>query len=131
MSLVLDWVNSSEGSPVLSGWDTFGGEGGVLNFGGVLSSETEKFFVLGVSPGGHEVVANGEGVLWVGVDLGVLSSLDIEDLFSEVVLFLGSIGDTVLGDVLEESVGGLNLFLADFFETKGEGSFAESVHLFF
>jgi hypothetical protein len=131
--LVLDSVNGSEGSPVLGLWDSFSGEDGWLSNGGVSwGFESENFFVLIIGPGGHEVGSNGEGVCWVSVDLGVFGGFGVEDFLSEHVFFLGSVGDTVLCDMLEEFVGGINLFiLADIFESKGEGSFAERVHLFF
>jgi len=130
--LVLDWVDSSEGSPILGGWDSFGGEnGGLLSRVVLESSETEKFLVFLMGPGGHEVGSDGEGVLWVGVDLGVFSGFGGEDVLSEHVFFLGSVGDTVLSDVLEEVGAGIKFILADIFESKGEGGFAERVHLFF
>ena len=130
MSLVLDGVNGSEGSPVLGGWDSFGGEDGWLSLGGV-SSESENFFVLLSGPGGHEVGSNGEGVCWVSVDLGEFGNLGVEDFLSEHVFFLGSVRDTVGGDVLEELGGGIDGFVfAEIGESEGEGGFAERVHLF-
>jgi len=56
-------------------------------------------------------VADGEGVLWVGVDSGEFLGVGNEDLLSEEELFLGSVGDTMAGDVLEEiEVGGKLVF---------------------
>jgi len=130
--LVLDGVDGSEGSPVLGGWDSFGGEDGWLGNGGVgWGLESEEFFVFLIGPGGHEVWSDGEGVLWVGVHLGVFSGFGVEDFLSEHVFFLGSVGDTVGGDVLEEVGAGINVRFADILESKGEGGFAERVHLFF
>jgi len=118
--LVLDWVNSSEGSPVLSIWDSDLWKDGwlwdlsllVVIEGGVdWSSVSEKLFVLLVGPGGHEVVTNGESVFWVGVDLLEFLGVGDEDGLSEHEFFLGSVGDTVSGDVLEEIEVGGKLFL--------------------
>jgi len=130
--LVLNWVNSSEGSPVLSGWDVdliedgwlWGLSNGVWVNSVEWSSVSEKLFVLLWGPGGHEVVADGEGVLWVGVNSLEFLSVGHEDLLSEHELFRGSVGDTVGGDVLEEVEVGVKLV----FETKlKEGG---SEHLF-
>jgi len=130
--LVLDGVNGSEGSPVLGGWDSFGGEDGWLGNGLVSSLESENLFVLLLGPGGHEVGSDGEGVCWVSVDLGEFGNLGVEDFLSEHVFFLGSIGDTVSSDVLEELGGGIDVFVfAEIGESEGEGGFAERVHLFF
>jgi len=124
--LVLDGVNGSEGSPILGGWDSFGGEDGWLSNGLVSSLESENLFVLLLGPGGHEVGSNGEGVCWVSVDLGEFGNLGVEDFLSEHVFFLGSIGDTVSSDVLEELGGGIDfLVFAEIGESEGEGGFAE------
>jgi len=132
--LVLDGVNGSEGSPVLGVWESdFGENGWLWELSGIIRSDggvewglvSEKFFVLGSGPGGHEVVSNGEGVGGIGVDLGIFNSVGIEDSLSEDVFFLGSVGDTVVSDVLEE----IGAWLSNGFETKGEGGFSE--HLFF
>ena len=117
--MVLDWVNSSEGSPVLGVWDSDFLENGwlwdlwnAIWVGGVQwGSVSEKLFVLLWGPGGHEVVADGEGVLWVGVDSSEFLGVGDEDLLSEQELGLGSVGDTVSGDVLEEIEVGGKLFL--------------------
>jgi len=86
-----------------------GTESGSTLFNGALYPRS--FFVLLWGPGGHEVVADGEGVLWVGVDSGEFLGVGNEDLLSEEELFLGSVGDTVAGDVLEEiEVGGKLVF---------------------
>jgi hypothetical protein len=119
--LVLDSVNGSEGSPVLGLWDSFSGEDGWLLNGDVTCSVSENLFVLFMGPGGHEVGTDGEGVFWVSVDLGVFGGFGLEDLLSEHVLFCGSVGDTVIGDVLEE-LGG---WLSGGFESKGEGGFSK------
>ena len=107
--MVLDGVDGSEGSPVLGGWDSFDWKGGSLGLVLWHSLESEEFFVLVLGPGGHEVVANGEGVGWVSVDLSVFSGLGLEDLLSEHIFFLGTVGDTVGGDVLEEVGVGVDL----------------------
>ena len=73
-------------------------------------------------------MSDGEGVVLVGVDLGIFDGVGGEDVLSEGVFFLGSIGDTVLGDVLEEGVADIEVGVADIFESKTEGGFAE--HLF-
>lgn len=113
--MVLDCVNSSEGSPIFGLWDTFKWEHGWLGFGDVLwGSVSEEFFVFLFSPGGHEVVADGEGVLWVGVNFSVLSGVGGEDSLSEVEFFLGSVRDTVGGDVLKEFFVRFNLGLENF-----------------
>ena len=71
-------------------------------------------------------MTNGESVCWVSVHLFIFSILGLEDFLSEHVFFLGSIGDTVGSDVLEEFGGSINgSIFADVVETKGEGSFAE------
>jgi hypothetical protein len=128
--LVLNWVDGSEGSPVLGGWDSFGGEDGWLSES-LVTLESENLFVFILGPGGHEVGTNSEGVCWIGVDLGEFGHLGVEDFLSEHVFFLGSVGDTVFSDVLEELGGGIDLFVfAEIGESEGEGGFAEVVHLF-
>jgi len=124
--LVLDWVNSSEGSPVLGGWDSFGGEDGWFSFLNVLwGSVTEKFFVFIMGPGGHEVVTNGESVVLVGVDFLVFGILGGEDFLSEGVFFSSSVGKSVFGNVVEEFNGSVLVFFAEVLEPKGESGFAE------
>ena len=49
-------------------------------------------------------MSNNEGVLWVGVDLVVFSILGGEDLHSEGVLFLSSVVDVEVGNVVHESL---------------------------
>ena len=88
--MVLDGVNGSEGSPVLGGWDSFGGEDGWLG-SGLVSFESENLFVLLLGPGGHEVGSDGEGVCWVSVDGCVLKVFGFEDLLSEHVFFLSTV----------------------------------------
>lgn len=70
-------------------------------------------------------MSNGESVSWVGVDFGILSSFLVEDFLSEHVFFLGSEGDTILSNVLEEISVGINTLFAEIFESKGESGFAE------
>jgi hypothetical protein len=124
--LVLDGVNSSERSPVLGGWDSFGGEDGWFSFLNVLwGSETEKFLVFIIGPGGHEVVANSEGVVLVGVNFSVFSILSIEDSFSHSVFFRSSVRESVFGNVVKELDGCVLFVLADVLESKGHGGFAE------
>ena len=128
--MVLDWVNSSEGSPVLGGWDSFGGEDGWFSFLNVLwGLVTEEFLVFFMGPGGHEVVANGEGVVLVGVDLLVFSILGFKDLLSEGIFFSGSVAESVFGNVVKEFGGSINFIVADVFESEGHGGFAEGVHV--
>jgi hypothetical protein len=128
--LVLDWVDSSERSPVLGGNEVFDWENGWFSFLNVLwGSVTEKFLVLVMGPGGHEVVSNGEGVVLVSVDFSVFNSLGIEEGLSEGVFFSSSVGKSVLSNVVKEVDGGVLLFLADVFESKGHGGFAERSHL--
>ena len=63
-------------------------------------------------------MADGEGVLWVGVDFGEFFGVGNEDLLSEEEFSLGSVGDTVAGDVLEEiEVGGKLVFKAELEES--------------
>jgi len=77
--LVLDWVDGTLGSPVDGGFEV-----GLIKDGDVLglllTSETEESLVFSISPGGEHVVSNGEGVLWVGVDLSVFGIVLSEDL---------------------------------------------------
>jgi hypothetical protein len=106
--LVLDWVDGSLGDPVdlslkVVGWE-LGNDIGLVE--GLWSSVSEESLVLSGSPGGEHVVSNGEGVLWVGIDLLVLSILLGEDVQSELVLLLGSVGDSVFREVLDESLLG-------------------------
>jgi len=136
--LVLDWVDGSLGSPVDGGWEVDLGEDlnvGVWVF--LLTSESEELLVLGISPGGEVVVSDGEGVLWDGVDLLVLGILLGEDGKSEVVLLLGSVGETELGHVLDEGTLELwgderGLFVTEGgFKSEVSGGFAEVLHLCF
>lgn len=72
-----------------------------------------------MSPSGHEVVTDGEGVFWVSVDLSIGLGFLVEEFLSEHVLFLGSVRDTVLGDMLEEYLAwGIH-------DTKGGKGFSE------
>jgi len=110
--LVLDGVNSTLGSPVDGvsiGWLKSDIVSLVLTS---LSGISEKLLVLSISPGGHEVVADGE-VLLSGVDLVDLSILLGEEAHSELEFLLGSIGDSVFRHVLNESLLELELILGD------------------
>jgi len=133
LSLVLDSVNSALGSPVNGV-----GEVGSIKHNNVLAflsdSTSEELLVLFMSPGGHVVVADGEGLL-AGVDSVNLSVLNGELLVSEAVLLLGSVRDTVLSQVSVEGVVRLVhhvVLLALVVLDTSEGSgFAEELHLFF
>jgi hypothetical protein len=101
LSLVLNWVNSSLLSPVdLSGFDGVD----LLNlksFGGVGNSSHHLVGLI-LSHGGEHVVSNNKGVLWIGVDLFVIDISLGEEGHSEGVLFLGSVGESVCGNVFHE-----------------------------
>jgi len=102
LSLVLNWVDGSLSSPVDGGWDSNGIDD-VWGLDHVLwDLKCKHLFVLLMSPGGHEVVSNGEGVLWVGVDDGVLGILGHEDGLSELELFGGGEVKVVFCDVFDE-----------------------------
>ena len=83
-----NWVDGNGSSPVDGGIVGFF-KGDVVSFEFTsLSSVTEELFVLKFSPGGHEVVTNGE-VLFGGVDfvkLGILGDIEVH---SEVEFFFG------------------------------------------
>lgn len=102
--MVFHWVNSSLGSPV----DRVSKSCVVdLDYGCILwellwSLVSKDLLVLIVSPGREHVVANGEGVLWIGVDFSDLGVLLLEKFESEVVFFFGSVGFSVLCNVLDE-----------------------------
>ena len=70
-SLVLHWIDSTKGSPVNLGWS--GDDCKVLVLGVrtklLWTVVSEKFHELVVSPGGELVVADGEGIGSVRVDL--------------------------------------------------------------
>merc|ERR1719453_1211371 len=90
LSLVLDWGDGTLGSPV----DGVGEVGGVEEDLGSLvvswESVSVKLGLLLSSPGGEEVVSNGEAVL-AGVDfLDLLVHLG-EEVESEVELLLGAV----------------------------------------
>ena len=78
-------------------------------------------------------MSDGEGVLWVGVDLVVLSVEGLVDTESELILLLGSVGDTVGRQMLDEVVleqGEVSSRLAERAgETHVGSSSAEGVHL--
>ena len=103
LSLVLNWVDCTLGSPVDGRWSISNWKNSWLWSSIVLwSFVSEKFFVLVLGPGGEEVVSNSESVCWVSVDSLVLSIFLEEDLFSELIFSNGSVGKTVLSDVLLE-----------------------------
>jgi len=132
LSLVLDGVNGTLGSPV-DGVSKVG----VVEHGDVLRGvetgwglESEELLVLLLSPGGELVVANGEGVSLLGVDLVDLLLLLLEDSHSEVVLLLGSVGFAEGGDVLVEGRFQLHLLLAvGRFDVKEASGFAKVKHV--
>ena len=110
--MVLDGINGTLGSPVL-GVSVGLWKGDVVGL--VLSSlsgVSEELLVLGISPGGHEVVADGEVVL-SGVDLLELGVLLGEEAHSELELLLGSVGDSVFRHVLDESLLELEVVMGD------------------
>jgi len=101
--LVLDRDDSSFCSPVNGFWSIRSVEEGWLDLGNVeWGSKSEHGFVLLISPCGHEVVSDGESVLWVSVDFDVLGLLGKEDGLSELEFFVGGEVESVLGNVLEE-----------------------------
>ena len=132
LSLVLDGVDGTLGSPVNGVSEVVGGEDGglgELSVGGGLVSE--ESLVLEVGPGGEHVVLEDKGVLG-GVDLLDFGVGLGEEVESEVVLLLGSVGKSPLGDVLDEGLLGLegNGLLADISKSHhGKGS-TKCVHLF-
>ena len=129
LSLVLNWVDGTLGSPVNGSWGIDLGE---LN--GVLGGEegsllvSEESLVLGVGPGGHEVVSDGEvGVLLVDLlDGGILLGVLVE---SEFVLGVGSEGESVGGNVLNEGL--LDLSTKLFLGAEESGHLAKFVHFVF
>ena len=100
--MVLDWVDGSLSSPVDGGWDGDGVEDGWHLDHVLWDLGTKELFVLLMGPGGEEVVSNGESVLGVGVDDGVLGILGVEDGLSEFEFFGGGEVESVFGDVLDE-----------------------------
>jgi len=78
-------------SPVDGGWGTLNIEDGWLSSGFSFTFVSEELAVLFLGPGGEEVMSNGEGVGFVGVDLLVFSILGEEDLLSEGIFFLGTV----------------------------------------
>ena len=103
--MVLDWVNSSFLSPVNLRGLNFGLiEGLLLELSAGVWKSSHHSLGLSLGHGGEHVVSNNEGVLWVGVDLLVFSILGSEDVHSEGVLFLGSVVDVEVGNVVHESL---------------------------
>lgn len=131
LGLVLGSVNGTLGSPV----DGIG-ELGVIEddnvLGGVVVAlEAEELLVLLMSPGGHVVVGDGEGVL-SGVDLLDLGILDGVLLKSELVLLGGTVHDTELVEMGLEvllNVVELMVLLALFgLDASVSGGLAEELH---
>lgn len=130
--LVLDGVNGTLGSPV----DGIG-ELGVIEDDNVLglvqlTLVAEDLLVLVVGPGGHEVVADGEGGL-LSVDLLDLSILDGELLKSELVLLGGTVHDAELVEMsLELGLEGSELVLLVALlglDTSESGGLAEELQI--
>merc|ERR1740121_3232431 len=94
-----DGGDTSLGDPVDFGI-VGSGEGGDLG-GDNRGDVTEELLLLTLSHGGEEVVSESVGGvgLVVGLDLSIDSGEDVE---SEVVLLDGSVGETVVSDVLHE-----------------------------
>jgi len=106
--LVLDWVDGTLGDPVDRILKVGGVEDGSLLIREVSwSLVSEESLVLEVGPGGELVVSENERVLG-SVDLVDLSILLGKEVHSEVELLLGSVGDTILGNVLHEGLLELN-----------------------
>jgi hypothetical protein len=102
LSLVLDWGDSTLGSPV-NGIGKVGGveSDSLLGMKTLWGLVSEKLVALLLGPGGEEVVSNGEGSV-LGVDLVDLRFLLSEDVHSELELLLGSIGESVFVHVVDE-----------------------------
>jgi len=133
--LVLDWVDGTLGSPV-DGVSKVGGvelNNVLVDLIGGWGLESEELFVLIMGPGGEHVVSNGEGVSLLSVDLSDLLVLLGEDLHSEVVLLLGSIGFSIGGEMLvEESLNSefLRFVVAVVrLESEEGGGFAKVKHV--
>jgi hypothetical protein len=76
-------------------------------------------------------MANCESIIWISINLLVLGILGVENFLSKQIFFLGTKGNTILGDVLE--IVGLWIFnfgLTEISEAKGGAGFAEGVHFF-
>jgi hypothetical protein len=112
LSLVLDGVNGTLGSPVLGGGVGWLKGNVVSDSLAGLTGITEELLVLGSSPGGHVVVTDGE-VLLSGVDLLDLGVLLGEEVHSELEFLLGSVRDSVFRHVLNEGLLELELILGD------------------
>jgi len=101
LTLVLDWVNGSLSSPVNGGREVGSGELGdrvVLN--SWLSSKMSLELLL--SHGRELVVLDNVEVLWLRVDLLELGISLGELVKSESVFSISSIGETILGNVLNK-----------------------------
>ena len=128
VSLVLDGVDTTLGSPVPS---TVGRGGEVLDvlLGGLTTGVTEELLELSLGPGGEHVVADGEGVLGVGVELSEGFVLGGKKSKSVFVLLLGGIGDTVLVDVGGEGrFEGTEIFTDLVLDAEDGSSVAKEVH---
>ena len=124
-ALVTDGTDGTLGSPVDGGVELglINEVGGGLELGHVLVSETAELGLLLLGHGGEHVVADGGGLgrnRVVGLDE---SLSNLEEVLSEVVLLNGTVGESVLSDVLHElEVVGLNSG-GDTGEGKGDVGF--------
>ena len=128
LSLVSDGADGAVVSPVDSVGDgilvTDDVDLSVLGSGHVLESETAELGLLSLSPGGELVVSNVGGGGVVGVVLSDESIGGLEEVLSEVVLLNGTVGESLLRDVLHElEVVGLNSG-----GDTGEGKSDEGLH---
>ena len=126
VSLVLDGVDTTLGSPVPSTISRGGEVLDVLLRGGT-TSVTEESLQLSLGPGGEHVVTDGESVLGVSIDAlkgQILLNKELESVF---VLLFGSVRDTV---VLEMSVEGIfeGKDLIEELDLRSE-EFGKEVHL--
>ena len=127
VSLVLDGVDTTLGSPV----STVGGRGEVLEvlLGNIATLVAEELLELSLGPGGEHVVADGESVLGVSVDLSESLVLGGKELESVFVLLLGGVRELVLSDVLHESRLKSAELIADLvLDTNERGGVAKEVH---
>lgn len=127
-TLVLDGTNTALLSPVLATVSALF-EPGWLGID-ILWDTTEVLGGLLVSHGGEHVVTEHERVLLSvdGVDLGILLH---ENLESELVLLLGSVGETLKFHVFSELLVKLlgSFWLEEALESENGGGFGEVHHL--
>ena len=126
--MVLDGVDGTFLDPVDGVSEVGSGE----NLGVVLlvlwhNLGTEESLVLEVGVGGELVVSNGERGLG-GVDLLDLGGLLVEDVKSELVLLLGSVGESKLSNVVNESGLDLNRDRGSAVSTEVRNDSAKGVH---